>query len=110
MTKVAILFIAVAALAAAAASPSRAQAESLSVSCQSVNAQTICLRSSGGASTSLSCQTTNGRTVCVGSGGLVCTSDDRGRLGCRGGDASTQVEIHRSSPPSEDDLDNDGGH
>jgi hypothetical protein len=92
MMKLAILVAAMG--VATAASLSNAKAETRSVSCQSVNGQTVCLSTSRGTGISLSCQTTDGNTTCLGSGGLRCEAHDGGRLMCRGGDSSTQVEIY----------------
>lgn len=92
MTKVFTL-VAVASVITAA-SLSIGKAETRSLSCQSVNGQTLCLSSSRGTGTSLSCQTINGKTTCVGSGGLRCQTGSDGRLACSGGDGSTRVEIY----------------
>lgn len=112
MTNAVILFAALG-IAAAVSAP-HAQAASRAESCQTINGQTLCLRSSAGTSLSLSCQTTDGNTVCVGSGGLRCESVQRRRLSCHGGDGSTQVEIYGPGardvpmPGANDDDDDDG--
>jgi hypothetical protein len=82
---------------AGAVPPSPSHAAGASLSCQTTNGWTICVRGSGAnATASLSCRTVNGRTTCSGTGGLRCEAAG-GRPVCRGG-AGIEVEIRPANP------------
>ena len=108
-----VVLSALATLTLAAVSALPARAASMSLSCQTINGQTICVRGSGAnTASSLSCWTMNGHTECVGSnsGGLRCETIN-GRLTCRGGYGSN-VQIFRPNfqldvPPVTDDDDDE---